>query len=391
MGGQAIPRDGTAITFDNPACDIDTAGRRYRAHAGARWHEIIKALDKPGFSPAVMQSNHDFGLAGTLSVNAHGWPAPFGPFAETVRSFRLMLADGSIVNCSRGENAELFSLVAGGYGLYGIVLDAEVDMVENALLKGSQVTLPSREFGARFATAITDQAVRMAYGRLSISEDAFCEEALLITYRPAPLPKGGLPAASSGSFVQGVSQKIFRAQVGSERWKRNRWRLERRLPPGEATRNTLMNEPVAGLGRSRGMTDILHEYFVPPEKFAGFIDACRAVIPGAGPELLNVTLRWLEPDKTSVLAYAPEARIAAVMLFVQPTTKAGDDAQRQMTEKLIERVLALGGSYYLPYRLHATRAQMERAYPRLAFALERKRHYDPDLLFRNMLWDHYFA
>jgi FAD/FMN-containing dehydrogenase len=57
-----------------------------------------------------MQSNHDFGVAATLAVNAHGWPAPYGPFGATVRSFDLMLAGGDVVTCSPTENAELFSL-----------------------------------------------------------------------------------------------------------------------------------------------------------------------------------------------------------------------------------------------------------------------------------------
>ena len=30
MGGQSLPRDGVAITFDNPWFEIDTAGKTYR-------------------------------------------------------------------------------------------------------------------------------------------------------------------------------------------------------------------------------------------------------------------------------------------------------------------------------------------------------------------------
>ena len=41
----------------------------YRVEAGARWSQVIRALDPLGFSPAVMQSNHDFGAAATLSVS----------------------------------------------------------------------------------------------------------------------------------------------------------------------------------------------------------------------------------------------------------------------------------------------------------------------------------
>jgi len=111
MGGQSLARDGTALTFETPICEPDRAAGLYRVHAGARWRDVITTLDPLGFSPRVMQSNNDFGVASTFSVNAHGWPVPFGPFGSTVRTLRLMLADGSIVTCSRGQNRDLFNHV----------------------------------------------------------------------------------------------------------------------------------------------------------------------------------------------------------------------------------------------------------------------------------------
>ena len=94
MGGQSLPRDGVAITFDDPWFEIDSAGKTYRVSAGARWWDVIAKLDPLGFSPKVMQSNADFGVASTFCINAHGWPVPFGPFGSTVRALRMVLADG---------------------------------------------------------------------------------------------------------------------------------------------------------------------------------------------------------------------------------------------------------------------------------------------------------
>jgi FAD/FMN-containing dehydrogenase len=72
-----------------------------------RRRDVIRVLDPIRFSPAVRQSNHDFSVGGTLSVNAHGWPVQFGPFGSTLQRFRIMLADGSVLTCSSTENAEL--------------------------------------------------------------------------------------------------------------------------------------------------------------------------------------------------------------------------------------------------------------------------------------------
>jgi hypothetical protein len=96
-------------------------------------------------------------------------------------------------------------------------------------------------------------------------------------------------------------------------------------------------------------------------------------------------------DQDSVLAYAPEPRIAAVLLFSQEKTVRGENDMAHMTQALIEQVLDIGGTYYLPYRPHASLAQLSRGYPRAAAFAARKRAADPDLLFRNQLWDGYFA
>jgi len=406
MGGQALPRAGVAITLDvKSSATTATVGssvwiepnrdvRTYRVAAGARWGQVIRALDPLGFSPAVMQSNNDFGAAATLSVNAHGWPVPFGPFGSTVRSFRLMLASGELVTCTPTETAELFGLVNGGYGLLGVVVELELAMAENVLLRPTHEIMPADRFGPRMAAVIAEDAtIRMAYGRLPVDAGRFLREALLVTYRPQV---GRPPAAQSGGLVNAISREMFRAQVGSDAVKRARWHAETvtapRMGSGVASRNTLMNEPVANLaGRDSQRTDILHEYFLPPEGFEGFLAACRTAIPGSRQDLLNVTLRYVQEDRLSVLAYARGTRIAAVMLFSQRMTRADDEDMATLTRRLVDAALDAGGSYYLPYRLHARRDQLARAYPRLEEFVAGKRRYDPGLLFRNLLWDRYFS
>lgn len=164
------------------------------------------------------------------------------------------------------------------------------------------------------------------------------------------------------------------------------------LVNGAATRNSLMNEPVVTLDdRDPARTDILHEYFVAPARFAEFVAVCRDVIPASYQQLLNITLRFVNTDHDSVLAYATEPRIAAVMLFSQEQTVRGEADMARMTRELIERVLAIGGTYYLPYRPHATVDQLTRGYPRAAALAAFKRGADRDLLFRNHLWDTYLS
>lgn len=395
MGGQSLAKDGTVLTLDQQWLEADTAAKTYRVAAGTRWSTVITKLDTIGFSPAVMQSNNDFGVASTYSVNAHGWPVRFSGCGSTVRSMKMLLADGTLVTCSRDENTELFQHAMGGYGLFGVITELELDMVPNSRLQPSFDHVPGSEFGTRFIDMLgADPSIQMAYGRLDVSLDRFFEDGLLISYRPAA-DQSELPAATGSGFVSRVSREIFRRQVGSDWVKHRRWWIETAVGPaiaGEATRNSLMNEPVVTLDDLDPLrTDILHEYFVAPSRFAEFVAACREVIPASFQQLLNVTLRFVDTDRDSVLAYATEPRIAAVMLFSQEKTVRGEADMARMTRDLIERVLAIGGTYYLPYRPHASLDQFTRAYPRAAAFAARKREIDSGLLFRNHLWDAYIG
>jgi FAD/FMN-containing dehydrogenase len=397
MGGQSLPRDGTAVTLDGGALEMDTPAKTYRTTAGNRWSDVIRILDPKGFSPAVMQSNSDFGVGSTFCVNAHGWPVPHGPFGSTVKAIRLVLADGTLIQCSRTENAELFGLAMGGYGLFGVIVELDVEMTENLLLQPKFERMAPERFASEFTRVIdTDASLAMAYGRMSVSRKNFFDDALMVTYHPVANPPATLPEVASGGKLTGLQNDIYRAQTGWEVAKGLRWFMEARLGPAisgsAATRNSLMAEPVNNLAqKDLRRTDILHEYFVAPERFGEFVSACRDIIPKARAEFLNVTLRYVAEDQTPSLTIAPVRRIAAVMSFSQEATPEGEIDMMQTTEALIDRVTAIGGAFYLPYRLHARRDQVEKAYPAVAAFVAAKRRYDPQLRFRNAMWDTYFA
>lgn len=393
MGAQAIPRDGHAITFDAAQVEPDTTNKTYRVHAGTRWHNVIGALDPMGWSPAVMQSNNDFGVAATFCVNAHGWPVPFGPMGSTVRSIELLVPSGDVVTCSRTENADLFNLTMGGYGLTGAILSLDVDMVRNQRLDPTFEPMDAAAFAPAFTEALEDPNVTMAYGRLNVGRESFMQKALLITYRPNS-DQTDLPAAAGSGAMSKIARHIYRAQLGRETAKTFRWWTETKLGPavgsGSATRNSLINEPVATLDdRDPLRTDILHEYFVAPDRFDNFLALCRRVIPASYQSFLNVTLRYIKADTNSVLNFAPVHRIAAVMSFSQAMTERSEADMARMTQALIDGIVAIGGTYYLPYRPHARVDQFARAYTRASEFAKAKREIDPSLLFRNNLWDSY--
>ena len=93
MGGHVIYPDGIVIDMTPfKGMELDGTNLLLHVQAGARWSEVIPFLNAHGLSVEVMQSNDDFSVGGSLSVNCHGWQFNRPPIASTVQSFRLMRA-----------------------------------------------------------------------------------------------------------------------------------------------------------------------------------------------------------------------------------------------------------------------------------------------------------
>ena len=124
--------------------ELDAAKSTVTVGAGATWHDIQNAIH-PRFAVKAMQSTDIFSVGGSISVNAHGMDHQAGAIRDSLRSLRVMLADGKVVTTSRTESPELFDLVVGGYGLFGIILSAELDVVPNALYASQRALIPTAE------------------------------------------------------------------------------------------------------------------------------------------------------------------------------------------------------------------------------------------------------
>ncbi|GIG02467.1 FAD-binding oxidoreductase [Catellatospora citrea] len=395
MGGQSMLAGGWVLdTRPMNQISLDSASRVVRVGAGATWRDLIPVLNAAGFSPKVMQSNHDFSVGGSLSVNCHGWHTDHPPIAATVRGLRLLTAAGEVVSCGPTENTELFGLVLGGYGLFGVILEADLDVWPNARYVPHFDSVPALDYVEEFTRLVLapDSTAEMAYGRLSVDPRSFLEEAVIVRFTPEADTVGAvLPlAAPDASSLQ---RAVFRNSAGSSLGKMLRWTLEREAAPwlaGPISRNSIQNEPAAVFAdHSAETSDILHEYFLPHATLAKFITAAREIIQRSGQELLNVTVRDVRRDTRSALAYAREDVFGLVMNFRQERTAEADARMRTLTRELIEAVLEVNGTYYLPYRLHATREQVRRAYPGWDAAMAAKSRMDPLPVFRNALFDAY--
>jgi FAD/FMN-containing dehydrogenase len=356
MGGQTIYPGGIAINMlPFHAMELDEGKNLLHVQAGAKWADVIPYLDRYGRSIEVMQSDNSFTVGGSLSVNCHGWQYGRPPIASTVESFNLMKADGSVVRCSRSENKELFSLALGGYGLFGVILDADLRVVRNERLRLEQYIVPLDRAMESFERGLREKpGVRMVYARMNITPQKMFDEVLVNMFYPENGPIPHLTEAGS----RWLPRAVFRGSAASAYGKELRWSAETNIQPylsGRVfSRNQLMNDNAEWyLDRSAATTDILHEYFLPQESAGRFLTAARKIIRKHNSDLLNVTVRDVQTDNDSFLKYASRHMVAFVMFFSQPRTLVADSEMQKMTQELVDS--AFGRRRALLFALSTTR------------------------------------
>ncbi|PWN63909.1 FAD-binding oxidoreductase [Chryseobacterium viscerum] len=394
MGGHTIYPDGILLNMlPYKHMELDEKSNILTIGSGALWEDAIKYLDKHGKSIAVMQAFSSFSVGGSMSVNGHGWQKNLPPISSSVISFSLMDQSGKILNCSREENPELFKLVIGGYGLFGIILDVKLKVVDNLALQYKYVRLSSDHYTDYYKKFVSENPnVNLVFGRLRISDKHFLEEATINYFekadeKPLPLPLQNAKNAETKRLV-------FRSTVNSEYGKRLRWDLEtgmnKMTKDAVYSRNELLNDHVSLIeNKDPNSTDLLQEYFIPDRNFNQFIKDIKPVLRNSGLDLLNITIRAVNKDEDSYMNYAREHVFGFVLLFNQKKTEKQEEAMKVLTNKLVDITLKNEGTFYLPYRLHIGREKMRKVYPQAESFFEMKRKYDPSELFDNKFYQHY--
>lgn len=113
--------------------------------AGVVLGDIILAFLPRGWFPSVTPGTKFVTIGGMIAADVHGKNhhkhGSFGTFVEWID---LMVADGSVLRCSRTENPDLFAFTIGGMGLTGIILRAAIRLtsVESGWIR--QRTIPAR-------------------------------------------------------------------------------------------------------------------------------------------------------------------------------------------------------------------------------------------------------
>jgi decaprenylphospho-beta-D-ribofuranose 2-oxidase len=113
----------------NKLLAFDPSGGIVTCESGVTLSELVDIFLPRGWFLAVTPGTKLITVGGAIASDVHGKNHhAVGCFSECVEMMTVMLPDGSVVECSRETNRDLFRATCGGMGLTGIILTASVKL-----------------------------------------------------------------------------------------------------------------------------------------------------------------------------------------------------------------------------------------------------------------------
>lgn len=407
MGGQQFGTDTLLIdvTGLNRMLRFEAGAGLIEMEAGADWPAVIAATHAAQPEPlkrwGIRQKQTGVDavtLAGSVSVNAHGRGLTMGPIVDDVESLTVVLADGQLVNCSREQNPELFSLVIGGYGLFGAIATVTLRLGPRMKLRRMVDVLDIDDAMSAVRRRVESGCL---YGdfqyAIDPADDSFLRRGVFPCYGPVPddTPVSDASADLSredwGRLLTlahtnkreafGAYSQHYLATHGRVYWS-DTMQLSTYIPT--------YAQFLADHGAADGNESLMiGELYVPPDDLIEFLHRARQVLRDTGVEDIYGTIRAIRQDTTSFLSWARSDYACIIFNLRVRHDEQGMDQTARAFRGLIDAATALGGSFFLTYHRWATRDQIEACYPRFRQFLQLKQQYNPQERFASDWYRHH--
>ena len=400
MGGQQFGTDTLLIDVRklSRVIHLDQSRGVLEVEAGIEWPGLIDGYlalqtnQAKQWGIAQKQTGADrITLSGTIAANAHGRGLKMKPFISDVESFVLVDAAGTAHICSRTENLELFKLVHGGYGLFGVVTSVKLRLIPRTKVERIVEIRSTDDLISAFDRRIADG---FQHGDFQFSiereSDDFLHKGVFSCYRPVPsdTPVRKNKQLSDENWRQLLllahtdPKKAFQTYAdyylstnGQVYWSDTH---QLSIYPDNYHR-----EIDAKLHAPYPATEIITEIDVPKPALRSFFDEVRDDFRTNKVDLIYGTVRLIERDDESFLPWAKQPY--ACVIFNLHTVHSPEGLQRSADafRRLIDMSVKRNGNYYLTYHRDARREEIEHCYPQFAEFLRRKKQYDPQERFQS--------
>jgi FAD/FMN-containing dehydrogenase len=410
MGGQQFCAGGQLLdmTEMNRAISLDRDQGLLEIEAGAMWPQVIEAthaLQPDGVRWGIRQKQtgaDDLTLGGSVAANGHGRGLTMRPLVDDVEALTVVMADGELVRCSRDDHEELFTLVVGGYGLFGVIATVTLRLGERMKLRRLVNIMDIDEAVPAFYRRVSEGCL---YGDFQYAIDPgdhdFLRRGVLACYARAP---EGAPEPDAGASLTGeqwiqllhlaLSDKGRALQVYGQHYLSTHgnvyWSDTMQLSTYLPSYVEVLSRAAGGApGDLPGESLVIGEMYTPPERLLEFLDRSRHILRETGAEDIYGTIRAIRKDEVTFLPWAREDYGCVIFNLRTRHAPEGVALTGEVFRRLNQAALDLGGAFFLTYHRAATREQVEMAYPAFPEFLRLKRRYDPDLRFQSEWWRHY--
>jgi FAD/FMN-containing dehydrogenase len=407
MGGQQFCSDGVLLDTRQLArvLEFDPDAGTLEVEAGIQWPAVIEYLAgtqearEPQWGIAQKQTGADrLSIGGALAANVHGRGLTMKPIISDVDSFVLVGSDGEAVTCSRDENADLFRLAIGGYGLLGCVYSARLRLRARQTLERVVEVRMIEDLMRLFDERIRDGFL---YGDFQFAidprTDDFLRRGVFSCYRP--IERSGPPPADQRALSHDDWQRlIYLAHTDKaeafERYSTHYVATSGQIYYSDAHQfadytdgyHARVDELTDAAAPS---TEMITEIYVPRERLADFMAAVADDFRAGDVNLIYGTIRLIERDDESFLGWATDRWACVIFNLCTLHTHEGLARAADAFRSLIDRGIERGGKYYLTYHRWARRDQVEACYPQFVDFLRLKRQHDPEGRFESDWYRHY--
>ena len=172
--------DGTLLRLDEMAGEVTIAPDRKTVWAPAGWSlkRLTAVLWDEGLSLANQGDVNPQALAGAIGTGTHGTGAHLGSLSTFARAFRLVMADGTVAECSPTERPDLFEANRLSLGLFGVASRIQIDVVPAYRLEERVWKMPLGEAIERFGE------IAAAHRHAEFFVFPYADEAMLKTLHP---------------------------------------------------------------------------------------------------------------------------------------------------------------------------------------------------------------
>lgn len=410
MGGQQFAADSVHVdtTGLDRVLDFDAENGMLHIEAGADWPKIIAASHqqtaRDGTQWGIRQKQTGVDavtLAGSISANAHGRGLMMRPLVDDIENLTLVNAAGEVVKCSRDESPELFSLVVGGFGLFGMIYSATLRLAPRLRVERVVDILDLDDvMNAVFRRA--DEGCLFGDFQFVIDnqDDRFLRRGVFACYKPAK-GEGKAESATTADLSPDAWLKLLKLahddkrkafQLYSQHYLatdgNHYWSDTMQLSTYIPTYSEFLASTRGGEGGVKE-TLVIGEHYVPRDQLLPFMERARAILRRFGAEVIYGTIRSILKDEVSFLRWAKDDFACVIFNLRTPHSDAGKQRTADTFRELVDASRSLGGSYFLTYHRHASAEQVEACYPRIREFFALKKAYDPTELFTSDWYEHY--